>query len=59
VVRPGDSLWRLAAERLPEDADNATIAHTWQRLYAANRDVIGPDPDRLEPGQQLARPRVW
>ena len=59
VVQHGDSLWRLAAERLPRDASNATIAHTWHRLYAANEALIGPDPDRLEPGQRLARPRVW
>jgi hypothetical protein len=59
VVRPGDSLWRLAAERLPADAGDETITQTWHRLYAANRDVIGPDPDRLEPGQRLSRPRVW
>ena len=59
VVRPGDSLWHLAAERLPHDADNATIAHTWQRLYHANRDVIGTDPDVIEPGQRLSRPKAW
>lgn len=59
VVHRGDSLWRLAAERLPQDASNATIAHTWRRLYAANESLIGADPDHLEPGQRLARPRVW
>lgn len=59
VVAPGDSLWRLAAERLPGDADNATIAHTWHRLYAANNDVIGADPDLIEPGQRLTRPQAW
>ena len=59
VVRPGDSLWRLAAERLPQDADDATIAHTWQRLYAANHDVVGADPDLILPGQRLARPQAW
>lgn len=59
VVRPGDSLWRLAAERLPSDAGDATITHTWHRLYAANLAVIGTDPDHLEPGQRLTRPRVW
>ncbi|MCP9993213.1 LysM peptidoglycan-binding domain-containing protein [Streptomyces albogriseolus] len=25
----------------------------WQRLYAANRDVIGDDPDVIVPGQRL------
>jgi len=59
VVQRGDSLWRLAADRLPPDADDLTIAHTWQRLYAANHDLIGADPDLILPGQRLARPRVW
>lgn len=58
-VRPGDSLWRLAAERLPHDASDATIAHTWHRLYAANSDVVGTDPDHIEPGQRLAPPEGW
>ncbi|MCI4144440.1 LysM peptidoglycan-binding domain-containing protein [Streptomyces sp. MMS20-AI2-20] len=25
----------------------------WRRLYAANRDVIGDDPDVIVPGQRL------
>ncbi|MFZ3571438.1 transglycosylase family protein [Streptomyces sp. BH097] len=43
VVRGGDTLGRIAA------------AHgtTWQRLYAANRAVIGGDPDLIMPGQRL------
>jgi hypothetical protein len=59
VVRPGDSLWHLAAERLPRHASNATIAQTWHRLYRANAAVIGADPDRIEPGQRLAEPTGW
>ncbi|PJE95674.1 transglycosylase [Streptomyces carminius] len=43
TVRPGDTLREIAA------------AHgtTWQRLYEANRDVVGDDPDLIFPGQQL------
>ncbi|MEE1938543.1 transglycosylase family protein [Streptomyces sp. TRM 70361] len=43
AVRPGDTLREIAA------------AHgtTWQRLYEANRDVVGDDPDLIFPGQQL------
>ncbi|WP_373466066.1 hypothetical protein [Streptomyces sp. V3I8] len=26
---------------------------TWQRLYAANRAVVGGDPDVIVPGQRL------
>ncbi|WP_026145956.1 hypothetical protein [Nocardioides sp. Iso805N] len=59
VVHAGDSLWRLTADRLPRDADDATIEHAWRRLYAANSELIGADPDHVEPGQRLARPQGW
>jgi hypothetical protein len=59
LVRPGDSLWRLAAARLPQDVDDATIAHSWHRLYAANSELIGVDPDHIEPGQRLRQPQGW
>ncbi|AEW93327.1 MULTISPECIES: LysM peptidoglycan-binding domain-containing protein [Streptomycetaceae] len=43
TVAPGDTLSTIAE------------AHgtTWQRLYAANRQVIGGDPDLIMPGQRL------
>ncbi|KUN77240.1 transglycosylase family protein [Streptomyces griseoruber] len=44
TVRVGDTLSTIAA------AHNTT----WQRLYAANRTVIGNDPDLILPGQRLA-----
>lgn len=59
LVRPGDSLWRVAAARLAARGDPATDAATaaeWPRWYAANRGVIGPDPDLLRPGQVLTPP---
>lgn len=56
VVRPGDSLWRIARDRLPADADDATVAGAAAALYAANRPTIGPDPDLLRPGQHLDFP---
>jgi hypothetical protein len=59
VVSPGDSLWRLSAERLDPSADDAEIDATWHRLYRANRAVIGADPDHIEPGQRLTPPRGW
>jgi nucleoid-associated protein YgaU len=31
-------------------------ANSWPRLYDANRDVIGPDPDTLQPGTLLRIP---
>lgn len=45
TVARGDSLFAIArSERL---------AGGWQRLYAANRDVVGDDPDLIFPGQRL------
>ncbi len=56
AVMPGDTLWSLTAERLRPHATPAEIAAAWPRLYAANRDVIGPDPAHIEPGQHLTYP---
>jgi hypothetical protein len=43
TVRAGDSLSAVAARH----------GTTWQRLYAANKAVIGADPDAIVPGQRL------
>lgn len=56
VVTPGDSLWSIAAEHLEPGASAAQVAAAWPRWYAANRDVIGPDPDLIHPGQLLLAP---
>ena len=56
VVAPGECLWDLAAAQLGRGASNARIATEWQRWYAANRTVIGPDPDLIHPGQRLVSP---
>lgn len=57
VVERGDSLWRITDELLGPGRDSdAAIAAAWPALYAANRDVIGPDPDLIEPGQRLVVP---
>lgn len=56
VVRPGDSLWAIAAAHLPADAEAADVAAAWPRWYAANRQVVGPDPDLIHPGQVLLAP---
>ena len=52
-VRPGDSLWSLTAALLPAGAPGGTVTAGWRLLYAANRAVVGPDPDLLLPGQSL------
>ena len=55
-VRPGDTLWELAARSLPRPATDADRAAEWPRWWAANRDVVGDDPDLLLPGQRLVAP---
>jgi hypothetical protein len=56
TVRPGDSLWSLAAVRLGPLASDVDIAREWPRLYQANRAVIGGSPHLLRPGQVLKLP---
>jgi hypothetical protein len=58
VVRAGDSLWRIAARHLDPLASPAQIAAAWPGWYAANRDVVGPDPGLIHPGQVLSRPEA-
>lgn len=60
VVRAGDSLWSLAESSLrragttpPTDRQ---VAQAWPRWWAANREVIGDDPDFLLPGTVLRPP---
>ena len=48
VVQPGDSLSSIAVAR--------AVRGGWQALYAANRRVIGPDPDVIHPGTVLVLP---
>lgn len=56
VVHRGDSLWSIAARHLGEQATDADVADAWPRWYAANRELIGEDPDLLLPGQVLVVP---
>jgi hypothetical protein len=56
VVRRGDALWDIAARHLGPDATAADIAREWPRWYAANRAVIGADPNLLRPGELLHAP---
>ncbi|MFI8534303.1 transglycosylase family protein [Streptomyces aquilus] len=44
TVRAGDTLSTIAARH----------GATWQRIYTANKAVIGGDPDLIVPGQRLA-----
>jgi hypothetical protein len=56
TVRRGDSLWSIASRHLGSGASDVQVAREWPRWYAANRDLIGDDPDLLVPGQQLRPP---
>jgi resuscitation-promoting factor RpfA len=51
-VEPGDSLWSIAEERVGQ----SRTTDCWPKLYEANRRTIGPDPDHIEPGQELTLP---
>ncbi|PWJ26001.1 hypothetical protein ATK17_2143 [Branchiibius hedensis] len=55
VVHRGDSLWSLISRHL-HTHDPAVIAAAVPHWYAANRAVIGPDPDLLLVGQRLHIP---
>ncbi|MET7919582.1 transglycosylase family protein [Streptomyces avermitilis] len=44
TVRVGDTLSGIASRH----------GTTWQKLYAANKSVLGGDPDLIMPGQRLA-----
>jgi LysM repeat protein len=48
VVQPGDTLSGIAAR--------LNVRGGWPALYAANRPVIGPDPDVIDPGTVLIVP---
>lgn len=60
VVRPGDSLWRIAEaellRRTGRAASVADVAALWPRIHAANRALVGPDPDLVRPGVPLTMP---
>jgi nucleoid-associated protein YgaU len=58
VVRRGDTLWDIARAHLGPDATDAEVAAEWPRWHAANRSVIGADPDVLLPGQVLHAPET-
>ncbi|QIX27661.1 LysM peptidoglycan-binding domain-containing protein [Nocardioides sp. JQ2195] len=56
IVRAGDSLWRIAEAELPPRAGARSIDALWREIWAANRALIGTDPDLIRPGAQLHLP---
>jgi hypothetical protein len=55
-VRPGDSLWSVAADLLGARPTPAEVDRAWRTLYRANRSRVGDDPDLLHPGITLRLP---
>ncbi len=49
TVARGDSLSQIATRELGD-------ANRWRELYEANRDVVGPNPNLIHPGQVLKLP---
>lgn len=49
TVQKGDSLSAIAKQHLGS-------ANKWREIYEANRDVIGDNPDKIFPGQELRIP---
>ena len=50
TVVKGDTLWAIAQKEMGAGSK-------YPELHAANRDVIGSDPDKVQPGQVLTIPR--
>jgi nucleoid-associated protein YgaU len=51
TVVAGDSLSKIA-KRFYGDGND------WRRIYEANREVIGANPDLIRPGQKLRIPKA-
>ncbi len=51
TVRKGDSLSKIAKSLLGD-------ARKWRDIYEANKDVVGSNPDLIQPGQVLKIPKV-
>lgn len=49
TVKSGDTLSDIANEKLG-DADR------WREIYEANKEVVGDDPDTIQPGMELEIP---
>jgi nucleoid-associated protein YgaU len=48
-VQSGDTLLTIAEQKYGDGAQ-------WRRIYDANKDAIGSDPDKLKIGMQLKIP---
>src|SRR5947209_7840316 len=49
TVQPGDALWSIAQQFYGDGSQ-------WNKIYDANKQIIGPDPNNLRPGMVLTIP---
>ena len=56
VVHSGDNLWSISQRLLPANATPQQIYTVTARIYALNREQIGPDPNQIFAGQRLSVP---
>lgn len=57
TVIPGDTLWSIAAQHLPSDANPADIAAATDAWFLTNNDQIS-HPHMIHPGQVFTSPRT-
>lgn len=51
TVKSGDTLSEIALRAYGDG-----LEASWRRIYNANQDTIGPNPDVIKPGQVLHIP---
>lgn len=60
VVRPGESLWAIAASELQDATGRrptaVSIADRWPQWWYANRETVGGNPALVHPGDVLRAP---
>jgi nucleoid-associated protein YgaU len=49
-------MWAIAARHIGPQASPLQVAREWPRWYAANRTVIGSNPNLIRAGQVLTVP---
>ena len=49
TVQPGDSLFAIAQQTYGD-------GNLWPKIYEVNKQVIGPNPNLIHPGQVLTIP---
>jgi nucleoid-associated protein YgaU len=57
VIQSGDTLWDVAEAHIsPSQRSASRIDRYWWQVHAANRDVLGDDPDLIHPGVRVVLP---